>query len=41
MDAGRVTGSFAAERDTPQRMQASSVFAALSPQMRHIAERVH
>jgi ABC-type multidrug transport system ATPase subunit len=40
MDAGRVTGSFAAEGPA-QRMQASTVFAALSPQMLHIAERVH
>jgi len=35
MDAGRVTGSFAAEQ------RVSSAFAELSPPMRHIAERVH
>ena len=35
MDAGRVTGSFASEP------RAGSVFDELTPQRRHIAERVH
>ncbi len=37
MDAGRVTGSYTAEKNVFE----SSRFAALSPQMRQIAERVH
>jgi len=35
MDAGRVTGSFAAEQ------RVGSVFGELTPPMRHIAERMH